>query len=389
MKKETEKKQNVATPAGVRRPTGYWLDLLAKVGVAALAVYAAYYIWSLIGQALFPVVTALFLAYLLSPILGWLRSKGLPKPVALLVLYLFLIVTFSGIILILVPIINREIVRIVDRIPIIVDTIQTRVIPFLRDQLDMELPANFSEALANYSGDIKSALPGVLKKGGGWVVIALGQTSGILSGLMNIVLIPIFMLFFLIDMDSYRNFLIDLFPLKRRDTFLAFFGRIDEVLGSWFRGQLRLTFILSMLYGTGMAIVFGLSGFGTLIGFSLGALTGILNIVPYIGVSLGLSLSIAVALIEWNGILPVVATVAAFSLVQVTDAYFITPRIVGKKVGLSTPAVLIALLLGGALAGLLGMLLAIPTAAIARVIWPDLRDLYKRSRYYQGDSSEM
>lgn len=361
------------------------LDLLARLTLVAAFFYGMLQVWSVVGRALFPVVTALVLSYLLSPFVRRLQRRGLSRGagIAGVLLVLFLIaVAFS---LVLYPVLAREVSGVVERAPLVLDSLQENL-PRLLDRLSADygvvLPTTLSGAISNYGAGLKSSLPGMLNNVGSWAFSALIKTGGVLSGVLNVVLVPIFSIFFLSSLSQLEDFLADLIPPRHRPAAVTFFRKLDGVATSWFLGQIQVTFILSMVYGSGLALVFGLSGFGALNGFAVGALTGVLNVVPYVGVATGFTLALAMAVIEWNGVGPVIGICAVFAGVQLADAYFITPRVVGTKVGLSTVWVLIALLVGGALAGLLGMLFAVPGAALVRAAWPDALRLYRESAFF-------
>ncbi|MEC9400605.1 MAG: AI-2E family transporter, partial [Myxococcota bacterium] len=119
-------------------------------------------------------------------------------------------------------------------------------------------------------------------------------------------------------------------------------------------------------------------------GFALGAISGLLNVIPYVGFAVGFVLSVLVVLIEWTGWGSLIGVLIVFSVVQGLEGYVITPKVVGEKVGLSPVAVIIVLLLGGELAGLLGVLLAIPVAGAFKVLLPDIIGMYRQSAYFTG-----
>jgi predicted PurR-regulated permease PerM len=361
------------------------LDRLATVILFGAGVYLLYRIWGLVGETLFPVVAALLLAYLLNPFILRLKRRGLPMGVAILSVFASFLFTFAIFFMVLYPVIVREIGIVVERFPIMIDAIQFKILPWLRETFGMAVPTTVSEALDQYGAELKNSLPALLNRTGSWALTALTQTGGILSGFMNLILIPLFTLFFLKDLESYRATAVGFIPEYRRERVIAFLHKIDHAIGSWFRGQIQVILILALVYGAGLAVVFGLSGFGAMNGFAIGALTGLLNIIPYVGVGIGLFLSLAMALIEWGGIYPLIGIAVVFIIAQIADGYFITPRIVGGKVGLGTVGVLIALLIGGALFGLAGMLFAVPCAAMLRAAWPDLMEIYRASSFYRGE----
>ena len=142
--------------------------------------------------------------------------------------------------------------------------------------------------------------------------------------------------------------------------------------------------ILAALYAVGLAITFGLTGIGMTTGIAIGLLAGFLNIIPYFGFVIGFGLSILVSIIDWEPA-AIAGVLVTFAVVQGLEGYVITPRVVGEKVGLSPVVVIIALLVGGELLGLLGVLLALPLAGIGRVLLPDVLEAYQKSTFFTGD----
>lgn len=364
------------------------LELLARLTLIGAFVYGLVQVWSVVGGALFPVVTALLLSYLLSPFVRRFQRRGLSQGAGIAIVMLVLVLIAVAFSVVLYPVLAREISGVVERAPVVLDSLQENL-PRLMERLGSDygivLPTTLAGAISNYGAGLKSSVPGMLNSVGSWGFSALIKTGGVLSGVLNVVLIPVFMVFFLPGISRLEDFLSDLIPTHLRPAALTFFRKLDGVATSWFRGQIQVTFILSLLYGCGLALVFGLSGFGAMNGFAVGALTGVLNIIPYVGVATGFVLAMAMAMIEWNGLGPVIGIIAVFATVQISDGYFITPRVVGTKVGLSTVWVLIALLVGGALAGLLGMLFAVPVAALIRAAWPDAVRLYRESAFFKRE----
>jgi predicted PurR-regulated permease PerM len=135
----------------------------------------------------------------------------------------------------------------------------------------------------------------------------------------------------------------------------------------------------------GLAIVFGATGHPVLAGFAIGVLTGWLNVVPYFGPLLGMFLAVSNVLLAWSGIGGLVGVVVVFLAVQQIEAYVLTPRLLGDRVGLPPVVVILALLLGGQLLGLVGLLLALPAAGVMRVWLPDLLEMWRSSRTYTGE----
>ena len=358
--------------------------LLAKLAFTGLIVYGV--IWALLSveAVLFPVLVSLLVAYLLDPAVDWFEERNISRTLAILIFLIIGLMIAALFALVLYPTIAGQIANVGERIPQLIDLVETRAIPWIRETFNYEVPATFSAAMAEYGGEVKEQIPVVAQEVSAWVGGLVTSTGAIVVAVLNLVMIPIFVFYFLRDFDRMRMGLGDFIPLRRREYTLERLRRADEVVGAWFRGQLQVAGILAVLYSIGLGIVFGISGTGVISGLAIGMLTGVLNVIPYFGVLIGVVLSVLIALLDWSGIGPLLGVGGVFLVVQLLEGYVITPKIVGEKVGLSPVAVIIVLLLGGELFGLLGILLAIPVAGIVRVLLPDLIAAYRKTPFYTG-----
>lgn len=371
-------------------PTAQWghynryLFLLAKL--LFYGIIAAVTLWCIntLAAVIFPIFVSLLIAYLLDPGIDWLEARRVNRTVGIL-LYIFLgAIAAAGITLFLYPTIARLIVSLVAKVPALVDMVQQEQIPWLEQKFDVRLPPTLREALTEYSGQVRDAAPGVMKKVGGWISGMITQTGAIMSSLVNLIMIPVFSFYFLRDFDEMKRKSLVLLPEFRRDFLLARLRLMDAVVGEWFRGQLQVAGILGVLYSIGLTAVFASVGIEWTSGIAVGIVVGVLSIIPYFGVLIGIILTALIVLIEWSGIGAVIGVGVVFLVVQLLEGYVITPKIVGEKVGLGPVAVIIVLLLGGELGGLLGILLSIPVAGALKVLLPDLLAYYQSTPFYNG-----
>jgi predicted PurR-regulated permease PerM len=358
--------------------------LLARVATIGASVVAVWWVLTAVDAVLFPVFLSLLLAYLLDPAVDWFEARGFDRTTGI---GLFIGIGALGVglfLLFLYPTIQHLLETVVDGVPRLLDIVETQAIPWLEATTGTAMPASWSGLFDQYRDTLQAQLPGLLQrvaKGAGdiWV-----RTGDVISGALNLVMIPVFTFYFLRDFDRMRLSMVDYLPRHNRDWLLVRIRRMDEVVGAWFRGQVEVAFVLAALYAAGLALTFGISGVGFTTGIAIGLVSGLLNIVPYFGFAIGFGLSVLICLIDWEpwALLGVLAT---FAVVQGLEGYVITPRIVGEKVGLSPVVVIIALLLGSELLGLLGVLLALPVAGIVRVLLPDVLEAYRASTFYTGE----
>lgn len=204
------------------------------------------------------------------------------------------------------------------------------------------------------------------------------------SSLRLILLVPFFVFYILVDFSNWRDSSESLIPPRFRDPFSRLFDEAGRILESYVRGQLLIGIIMAVFY----AIGFGLLGVPAWAGIA--ALAGLLNAIPYVGTLLGIILACGFTLADGGGLWNVGAIIGVFIAVQSIEGYILTPRILGGRLNLHPMAVFLGLLIGGKLFGLLGVILAIPAIAIAKVFFKFLRELYQGSYFYHaGDIHPM
>jgi len=358
-----------------------YIQIAIRLIVLAAVCVTIYWLGSTLGSVLFPVIVSIILAYLLDPVIRRLQKLGIPRAfgiIILLLLGLSLLVLFATF---FYPVIRTQILTLSDRLPALVSTVQTKILPWLKE-VGVEVPESLTGLLTQYGDNLKSAIPSVLNHLGSWVPGAITTTGAIVSSFLNVVLIPLFTFYFARDLDKIRENLATLIPTNRRDYVFSRLRAIDDVVGTWFRGQLQVASILAILYSSGFGLVFYLSGMDATTGIVVGILTGCLSVIPYVGAITGSVLSILLALIDWHGFWPFAGIAIVFTIVQVTEGYVLTPRIVGEKLGLSPATVMIALLVAGTLAGLPGMLFALPITGALKILAKDAINAYKTSHLF-------
>ncbi len=371
-------------------PAHLWLRyqrypyLLTKLVTYGLVAVAGWWVLMAIESVLVPVLLAMLIAYLLDPAVDWFEARGFSRTTGI---GLFLVVggAFTAVFLLfLYPTIAHLISRMTTGIPALVVLLETETIPWLEQRMGMQLPDSASGLISEYGATLQAQLPTVANAAAKAAADLWTRTGAIVASVLNLVLIPILTFYFLRDFDRMRFAAVDLLPLHNRDWMLERIGRMDQVVGAWFRGQIEVATILAGMYALGLGITFGVAGVGWTSGVAIGLLAGFLNIVPYFGFAIGFVLATVLAFVDWTGWGTVGAVLATFAVVQALEGYVVTPRVVGEKVGLSPVLVIISLLLGAELMGLLGVLLALPIAGSARVLLPDLLEWYRGGAFYAG-----
>jgi predicted PurR-regulated permease PerM len=203
----------------------------------------------------------------------------------------------------------------------------------------------------------------------------------VISFFMMLVLIPFFSFYFMRDYARIVAWLRDQIPPRHKDFVVNLFREIDDVLSHFIRGQMGVCLVMGTLYAVSLRL------WGVEKGIAIGVITGILNIIPYVGLATGLVLSLSLSLLEFHGWVPVVGCLVTYSALPLLDNFFVTPRILGQSVGMNPVIIIVSLLVGGQLLGLVGLLIAVPAAAIIRVVGRMALESYRKSAIYQGDET--
>jgi predicted PurR-regulated permease PerM len=356
------------TPTQVRAAT--W-SLMALVTGALL--------WWL-APVLTPFVVAATLAYALTPLVDRLaRVSGMPRLLAVvLVEVLFLTLTLATALLV-VPILIKQFPLLREQMPLLLDRVNTSLQPWLaqwgiHSQLDLaSLKAFVQDHLsANLEDSIGQVMASV--KLGGSVAFSL---------IGNAVLIPVVLFYLLMDWHKLLHMLHTLVPPRMRSAVDSFFSETDTVLGQYLRGQLLVMGALAVYYCVGLSL------FGLDLALPIGVFTGLAIAIPYLGFGLGLLLALLAGFLEFashgGGYLDALVMVGVvFGIGQVLESFFLTPKLVGERIGLHPLAVIFALLAFGHILGFLGVLIALPASAVLLVAVRRIQQSYLGSKLYTG-----
>ncbi len=273
---------------------------------------------------------------------------------------------FIAMALILFPLFEKEVSRLVERIPSFLDLVKSQFIPWLEDNFNVELQidiASLKQMLTEHwksAGGVAAQMLPSLKSGG----------LILLTFLMNLVLVPVVLFYLLRDWNNLIRQVGELIPPVWQKQIFTLARETDDVLAEFMRGETAVITIMSIYYVTGLWLVkleFALP---------IGLISGILVFVPYLGTITGLALATFAAITqfqEWSGVIAVWVVVGSG---QLLESMLITPRLVGERIGLHPVAVIFALLAFGQLFGFIGILLALPVSAVLLVLLRHLHIQY-------------
>jgi predicted PurR-regulated permease PerM len=348
----------------------------------AACVLAVFFVLRRLSAVLAPLFVAAAIAYWLDPAADWLQRRGIRRTPAILLLLLVFLVLLAGVVLIVVPIAVREVNQLGEKLPRYLGRAQSNLLPWFERTFHTTLPRTIGELLDRAGADAQSIASGAMQSVQAVVSGAFNSAYGLARLLINVILIPVFSFYLLRDFDKLVDFARHLVPARRRHVVEEVVRDVDKVLSAWFRGQLVVMLIDGTLYMIGLSIL------GVPLGVAIGALAGLLAFVPVVGVLTGLALALLVTFLEFHGWGQVIGVVALFAAVPTIEMTVVVPRVIGGRVGLGPVAVIVALLLGGELLGFIGILLAVPTAAVINVILHRLKAAYEDSAFFNREGVE-
>ena len=341
--------------------------------IAFLAVLA---LW-LLGRVLTPFIVAAVLAYALTPLVDRLDELGrgrMPRVVAVLMVELLLILALLGLILMVVPVMAKETPLLREQLPFLFDKVNAVLTPWLERlgiTISLDLASVKAQVVRYLSANFEGALGSVfssLKVGGFVVLIALGY----------VLLVPVALFYLLLDWKQVVLRVLELVPPRARPGVDSFTVEADLVLGQYLRGQLLVMLTMAVFYSTGLAL------FGLDLALPIGLFTGLAMFVPYIGFGIGLLLAVIAGVLQFASIKALVMVAAVYGTGQLFEGFYLTPRLVGQRIGLHPLVVIFALLAFAQLFGFVGVLVALPASAVLFVAFRRLRAGYMGSNLYHS-----
>jgi predicted PurR-regulated permease PerM len=323
-----------------------------------------------------PFLAAFILAYALRPVASWLEGLHIPRALAATLTIVFGLSLITGLFMLLANLLGHEIPLIKTKLPIWVQNTQAWLEPTLakyqmqfdwvalRETVTQKVTAHLS---MNADALVSSTLETILLSG-----------SSIVNGFVNLILIFFVLFYLLIDWNHFFKLLEGFIPPRYKDTARHLCMHTDGLLSQYLRGQILVILVMATFYSIGLSLV-GMDG-----AIALGVFTGLMIIIPYIGITLGLSIGILSAILQFGFGPELIWVLAIFGIGQALEGFFLTPRLVGERIGLHPVAVLFALIIFGKLFGFFGVLLALPASAVSLVLIQFGWSLYIKSSWYQG-----
>ena len=352
------------------------MPLTARQRQTALwTVVAALLAWALValGPILTPFVAAAILAYVLAPGVRWLQARGIPRLPAALLVIVFALLALLAILLILVPITQQEVVLIRRQFPALAASISERLLPWLNQ--------TFGFALKFDAASVREWLSGQLADSGeDWAAALLGYARSGWAAALQVIgtlfLVPVVLFYLLTDWPDLVARARGLIPPRWVQPLDELFDETDTLLGQYLRGQLLVMLSLAVWFSIALLVA------GFEMWLPIGVLSGLLIFIPYIGFAAGFAFALVAGMLQLGPLAGAVWVAAIYGIAQVVESTWLTPRLVGERIGLHPVAVIFALLAFGSLFGFVGVLLALPLAAITAVGLRRLLAAWQASEFY-------
>lgn len=347
-------------------------NTINKSFIIIVVLLVAYLLYSL-SPILTPFLIAAILSYLANPIVEKLHAWRVPRLLSVIIVFLMLFSIIIIAILGIIPLIQDQILHLVDTIPNVIAYVQNTMMPWLATNFGVNEVININT--------VKATLAENWTKAGGvasWLIKTVFHSGlAIVEIITNFILIPVVTFYLLRDWQIVLKNSRNLIPRHIEPTIMKLFKQCDEVLSAFFRGQFLVMLSLGIYYAIGLTIV------GLQIGLIIGLVIGLVSIVPYLGIILGITVASIAAYVQFGTFNHVLLVWLVFAIGQSLESTVLTPKLVGSRIGLHPVAVIFAVLAGGTLFGFFGVLLALPVASVIMVLLRFINQQYRHSRLYQ------
>ncbi|MBN8828327.1 MAG: AI-2E family transporter [Sphingobacteriia bacterium] len=327
----------------------------------------------LIQDILFPFIIGIILSYLFNPLTEWLVKHKVNRSVASAIVVLVISCFLLLILISFIPLIAAQVVSFISQAPKyfvnIKSFIISKIFPFSNIISEESIYSYFKRNLPNYSDEIainaKNSLIGILSSG-----------AELINFIALIFVTPIVMYYILKDWNTIRQYSFKLIPLKYKESINLFIYDVDKVLSGYLRGQLLVILTMIVYYVVALSIL------GIHNSIVLGIACGALTLIPYVGAIFSCILCSVIIFFQFNSMSPVLACVLIFVIGQTIESNIIVPRLIGDKINLNPVWLIFAMMTGGTLFGITGIILAVPIAGIVGVASRHMTKAYIKSNFY-------
>ena len=330
-------------------------------------------VWAL-KPMLLPFVAGMTLAYFLNPVVNNLSRLKFPRWLGTFIVLLAFSLFVVIIVLLLLPLLQSQIGALIAALPGYIESARTHALPSIErlvGHLSNDDVNKIRDAAGQYAGDAVNWVGKLLQN-----VISSG--FALFDILTLLIITPVIAFYLLRDWPRLTESIDSMLPREHYTTIMHELNEIDRILSGFIRGQALVCLSLGLIYSVGLSLV------GLQYGATIGIIAGMLSFIPYVGSTFGLVASLLLAFVQFDNTFDIGAVLCVFLVGQSLEGYVLTPKLVGDRVGLHPAWILFALFAGGTLMGFVGVLIAVPVAAVVGVLTRFAIREYKSSQFY-GD----
>lgn len=356
-----------------RKKIKYDTKILVAIASIVSIIYLIYQLFSrfiILSDIMLAIILSIILAYFLNPLVNYLQKKGLKRTVSTAIVYIGIVIILAILLVSFIPRTGKEIKNLAENLSIYISNFNTFIdkiyagysnvlgdTPELLQSIEKVIESNTQKLQDSISSGLTNLITGI---------------SGFLSKAVTLILIPIITFYFLVDKNYFVKKLKEHIPEKYKDDIFTLSHQINDVMNQFIKGRL----LMAIFVGTMTAIFLLIMDvqFAIVIGF----ITAIADIVPYIGPFLGFLPAVILAF--FSSPLKALWVAIFFVVIQWVENNILAPKVLGQSIGLHPLTVLLALIIGGGIFGVLGMILAVPVTAIMMILVKFIINKYKESR---------
>jgi predicted PurR-regulated permease PerM len=347
----------------------YWM------GVVAFLVFAFAFV---VRDALLPFIVAFLVAYALNPAVSWMEEKKIPRALGVLILLACVGLAFTGLVLLAYPQMDREVRSVASQAPEYGRRLSEQMGP-LMVKYGGYLGYDANAALRSSVEKFGSIPPEILRWAYSVVSSALSSATAFAMALLGFLIVPVASFYLLLDYSEIRDRFFSLVPARHRGRVNGIVEDVNKTLSAYVRGQLVVVITLGTIYTTGLSLI------GAPMAAFVGILSGLAVIVPYMPLAIGLLPSLLLTYLYFGDLLHPVAVLALYGGAQAFEGFYLTPHVMGRSVGLHPVAIMVSVFIGGLLLGVVGVIAAVPTAAVVKVLLSHLESGYRSSPFFKGE----
>lgn len=326
----------------------------------------------LLSPVISPFIFSAILAYLFDPLVDRLEVK-LPRTIAVLLIFTFIVFIVLVLLLILIPILQSEILALLQRLPELVIWLENEALPYLSSMSGIDIQSLDMESVRNSLQENWRNIGNIA----GFLFVHISSSGqALLSWFAYLLLVPVVTFYLLRDWDILVGHFNNILPMKNRETIARLASECDSVLSEFLRGQLLVMLSLSVIYAVGLWLA------GVEYAVLIGSISGIISFIPYLGSIVGIAIAAVVAFFQYHDVLHLVFVALVFGTGQALEGMVLSPLLVGDRIGLHPVAVIFAVMAGAQLFGFTGILIALPVAAVFLVLLRYVYQRYQTSEFY-------